>query len=391
MPRRERHTQDPLSQALNKIRQRLGQSPLSFISRKVEEAVFTLQQDLQHGLVGEDVASKLSGCIDGMFDLLPQSFGEKFLFDVGMISTFGEEWSQGSIQLSGTIFPKPSANWGHMSLSPPTYGWVVIPVIDLVLIPGNDRLEDIDLLVYPFLSHELGHNALFKYDTVFPQSFWPVLEQFTNGQPRQSLPDKGAARTRARDTVTMRHQLWSPTANYYNWAHEIAMDVIALWTTGPAYLATFHDTLENDALNPYQVGQSHPSYEIRANALIDASNRLGWEDSAHGLTERVAHWGRSHWQKERNNRYIACASPDLVRGCVTSVITTCEALSLPRCSADTLDAIQKKLNQGETPDLGSEVLIAAWMQWQQMDKHSFDAWESNVVRELAQAVIPEIR
>jgi hypothetical protein len=44
-------------------------------------------------------------------------------------------------------------------------------VIDLILLPGDDRLEDVDLLAYPFLTHELGHNALFKYDKVFPQSF----------------------------------------------------------------------------------------------------------------------------------------------------------------------------------------------------------------------------
>jgi len=41
--------------------------------------------------------------------------------------------------------------------------------------------------------------------------------------------------------------------------------------------------------------------------------------------------------------------------------------------------------------LGSEVLIAVWMQWQQLDKTSFNTWESSVIRELAQAVIPEIR
>ena len=255
-------------------------------------------------------------------------------------------------------------------------------MIDLILLPGDDRLEDVDLLAYPFLSHELGHNALFKYDKVFPQSFWPVLEQVTNSLQRQSLADKGAARSRARDTVTLIRQLWSPTANHYNWAHEIAMDVIALWTTGPAYLATFHDILEDEELNPYLVGQSHPPYEIRANALIDTSNRLGWENYTQNLTDQVAHWRQSHWWKERNNRYVACASPDLAQGCVTSVITACETLSLPRCSGETLKVIQEKLNRGEIPDLGSEVLIAAWMQWQHMDKDSFSAWESSVVREL---------
>ena len=362
MARRARHKQDPLSQSLDKARRMLELSPLSCIYQKVEEVVSTLQQDLHRGFVGQGAADWLSGDIDRMLDLLPQSFRERFYFDASMISALSEEWSRGSTRLSGMIVPKTSQDWGHMSLPLATYDRTATHVIDLILLPGDDRLEDVDLLAYPFLGHELGHNALFKYDKVFPQSFWPVLEQVTNSLQRQSLADKGAARSRARDTVTLIRQLWSPTANHYNWAHEIAMDVIALWTTGSAYLATFHDILEDEDLNPYLVGQSHPPYEIRANALIDASNR-----------------------------YVACASPDLVQGCVTSVITACETLSLPRCSGETLKVIQEKLNCGETPDLGSEVLIAAWMQWQHTDKDSFSAWESSVVRELAQAVMPEIR
>jgi hypothetical protein len=69
------------------------------------------------------------------------------------------------------IVPKPSQDWGHMSLPLATYDQTATHVIDLILLPGDDRLEDVDLLAYPFLTHELGHNALFKYDKVFPQSF----------------------------------------------------------------------------------------------------------------------------------------------------------------------------------------------------------------------------
>src|SRR5206468_12426518 len=46
--RRVRHKQDPLSQILDKVTQRLGSSPLSCICGKVEEVVLMLQQDLQH-------------------------------------------------------------------------------------------------------------------------------------------------------------------------------------------------------------------------------------------------------------------------------------------------------------------------------------------------------
>ena len=78
-----------------------------------------------------------------------------------------------------------------MSLPLATYDRTATHVIDLVLIPGDDRLEAVNLLAYPFLTHELGRNGLSKYNKVFPQSFFPVLEQVTNGLLRQSWPIKG--------------------------------------------------------------------------------------------------------------------------------------------------------------------------------------------------------
>ena len=114
MARRARHKQDPLSQSLDKARRMLELSPLYFIFPKVEEVVSTLRQDLQHGFVGQDTADWLSGYIDRMLNLLPESFGERFYFDASMISALSEEWSRGSTRLSGMIVPKTSQRWGHM-------------------------------------------------------------------------------------------------------------------------------------------------------------------------------------------------------------------------------------------------------------------------------------
>src|SRR5207244_10946688 len=119
----------------------------------VEEVVYPLQQDLQRGFVGQDAADWLSGHIDRILALLPQSFGERFYFDASMISALSEEWSRGSTRLSGMIVPKPSQDWGHMSLPLATYDRTATHVIDLVLLPGDDRLEDVDLLADPFLGH----------------------------------------------------------------------------------------------------------------------------------------------------------------------------------------------------------------------------------------------
>src|SRR5438874_9089615 len=79
--RRARHKQDSLSQSLDKARRMIELSPLSCIYQKVEEVVSTLQQDLQRGFVGQNAVDSLSGHIDRMLALLPQSFGERFYFD----------------------------------------------------------------------------------------------------------------------------------------------------------------------------------------------------------------------------------------------------------------------------------------------------------------------
>src|SRR5205823_14284386 len=119
--RRVHHKQDPLSQGLAKARRRLELSPLFCIYQKVEDMASTLQQDLQRGFVGQDAADSLSGHIDRMLELLPQSFGERFYFDASMILALVEEWSRGNTQLSGMIVPKTSQDWGHMSLPLATY------------------------------------------------------------------------------------------------------------------------------------------------------------------------------------------------------------------------------------------------------------------------------
>src|SRR6185369_5310451 len=105
--RRERRKQDPLNQVLDKVRRILAPSPLACICQQLEEVLFPLQ----HGLAGHDAVDRLSASIAGMLDLLPQSFGERFYFDAGMIAALAEEWSRESTRLSSMIVPKPSNDW----------------------------------------------------------------------------------------------------------------------------------------------------------------------------------------------------------------------------------------------------------------------------------------
>ena len=89
-----------------------------------------------------------------------------------------------------------------------------------------------------------------------------------------------------------------PSPNHFDWSHEIAADMIAFWTCGPAYVAALFDVLEYDGLNPYKIGPGHPPYEVRANALLYAGESLGWEAYLSDLRDIVGRWRvSSTWRR----------------------------------------------------------------------------------------------
>lgn len=380
MARRNRDKHDRLSQAFERVGRRFDQTPLSCVGYKLREYVQDVQNGLQAGHVTQEQANKLADYLEGIIDRLPKTFGDRFRFDAGMIAAIAEEWNGGGTQLSNMLLPCPSAEWGHQSVAMPTYSDQSAHVIDVILISGEDNLDDIDLLAYPFLGHELGHNALFKHEAIFSEAFEKQLQQHINAMLRQTLADRGTAKVKSKETVEQTRKVWGATPNHFNWAHEIAVDLIALWTCGPAYLATFYDVLDDAQLDPYQVGQSHPPYEVRAKALIHAAGELGWSAHCQNLSEVIRKWGRSDWHRGRNNQYAALASPVLIAACSDIAIKTCGALRLPKCTPDTVQAVGLKLSRGETPDLGSELILAAWLTRENKDEPAYVEWEKAVIR-----------
>lgn len=380
MARRTRDKHDRLSQAFERVSRRLDKSPLSCIGRKLQEFVGDVQYALRAGQVTQEQANKLADYLEGFIERLPQSFGDRFRFDAGIIAAIAEEWNAGGTQLSTMILPRPSAEWGHQSLAMPTYSGQTAHVIDLILVPGEDNLDDIDLLAYPFLGHEMGHNALFKHEAVFSDAFEKQLQQHVNTMHRQSIADRGTAKVKAKETIEQTRKVWCATPNHFNWAHEIAVDLIALWTCGPAYLATFNDVLDDPQVDPYQVGQSHPPYEVRARALIQAAKELGWSTQCHTLSEAIQKWSRSDWHRGKNNQYVALASPALVAACADIALKTCEVLHLPKCTPSAVEALHQKLGRGETPDLGSELILAAWIVREKSNELAYLEWEKATVR-----------
>ena len=154
--RRNRDRHDRLSQAFERVSRRFDQTPLSCIGIKLHEFVREVQNGLRAGQVTQEQAKKMGDYLEGIIDRLPQTFGDRFRFDAGMIAAIAEEWNASGTQLSSMLLPRPSAEWGHQSVPMPTYSDQAAHVIDVILLPGEDNLDDIDLLAYPFLGQELG-------------------------------------------------------------------------------------------------------------------------------------------------------------------------------------------------------------------------------------------
>ena len=380
MARRNRDNHDRLGQYLTQLRRRFDASPLKIVYERLAADIEAVQVSARAGSTPSEAVEQFGAYVAFVIDSLPTTFQDRFTFDAQIIAALAAEFSQGQARLSGMLIPKPSQTWGHQAVRMPAPAGEPAHVIDVIHMPGDDVLEDIDLLAYPFVYHELGHNVLFRYGQAFCESIQRTLATFLDSLQRQNLAIRGQARQVADTTSTQIRQFWTPTSDHYNWAHETAVDVISLWTCGPAYLAALLDVVDRDNLDPYQLGQSHPPYALRSQVLVQAAGQLGWAYYTGSLQDLADRWTKSDWAKNRTNLHIACADPCLVGGTITAAIETCEGLALPRCTPARIDAIQDKLRRGLQPELGTETIVAAWLTRGIVSEAEFDAWEQNLIR-----------
>lgn len=375
MARRNRNRQDQLGNLVVQVQCRFANTPLKAIGEMLVNIISDVQRSVEAGGSSSDDAERIATYVARVLEFLPSSFGDRFTFDAQLIHTLAGEYSQGTARLSGMLVPKPSQAWGHQTVSMPSSDGKTAYAINVIHLPGDDNAADIDLLDYPFICHELGHNILFRDGDAFITAFGQELDAVLAAIQRQTLGIRGSAKQVADATAEQLRRYWTPTADQYNWAHEIAVDVMSIWLSGPAYLAALQDVMEADDLNPYQLGQSHPPYEIRARALIDAAGRLGWAyytGTIQGLLDR---WSSTAPSDERTNLHVACGDPHLLSGAVSAAIQTCEALSLPCCTAARIAAFEERERQGQPLELGTNVILAAWLIRGRSSDEVYQEWE----------------
>jgi hypothetical protein len=379
LARRNRNRQDQLGNLLVHVQRRFAGTPLKAIGEMLATIISDVQRSVEAGGSSSDDAERIATYVARVLEFLPSSFGDRFTFDAQLIHTLAGEYSQGTAHLSGMLVPKPSQTWGHQTVSMPSPDGKTAYAINVIHLPGDDNTADIELLDYPFICHELGHNILFRDGDAFITAFGQELDAVLAAIQRQTLGIRGSAKRVADATAEQVRRYWTPTADQYNWAHEIAVDVMSIWLSGPAYLAAIQDVMEADDLNPYQLGQSHPPYQIRARALIDAANRLGWAYYTGAIQGLLDRWSSTAPSDERTNLHVACGDPHLLSGAVSAAIQTCEALSLPCCTPARIAALDDEEKQGQPLELGTDVILAAWLVHRRSTDAAYQEWERETI------------
>lgn len=358
----------------------LRDSPIGGIADKLRQDLAFAQIAADAGLTCTNGVAELARWIQFLLNQLPNTFGDRFDFDSLLIKAIAQSWEAGGAKIPNSIIPKPADMWGHEGTLMPSENRDNAHRLFFVLTPGADEIAHIDLLDYPFLCHELGHTLLFLNGEEFANSFEAGLKRFTNTLRLSSTADRGAALERAKRVIGEIEQFWTPTAHQRNWAHELAVDVIAVWTCGPAYLAAYAAEIDKPDVVPHEIVPTHPPHAVRVAALIEMATQLGWGNRTPDL-QRISLTWNSRSVRERNNRYVALTHKHLIQAGITAAMETCRKLALPQCTAGTLASVEKAVKRGEPLPFGLALLWGAWAVWQN-DPDSYEDWQGRLVRDL---------
>lgn len=377
-----------LDDLARRIRRAYDDSPLEVVGEKLLEIVEGTVEAVRAGSARPNQDKNIVNYIRPRLDALPQAFGERFLVDAAIIDEIAREWSTGPVSFSSMIVPRYSQTWGHQSVDLAHVDGRR-HIVNVILMPGDDDIRSIDLLDYPWLCHELGHNLHFR-DQRFAEQFQTQLDKRLKSLRTRAIADRGSARARAMDQISQIESVWSPTEDHENWPCEIAVDLVALWVCGPAFLASFAHELAELQPPPYRVTQGHPPYDVRSAALIDAAQRLGWSEHVSKLEKERSRWSSSPgFAADNHNAYIALADTELITSTVTCGLNVCGEFRLPLATSETIDRLKDVVASPTESDFGSELMIAAWLAETELDDEQFDEWHKAVVQELHRAVTQE--
>jgi hypothetical protein len=251
-----------------------------------------------------------------------------------------------------------------------------------VCFPGRSEITDLNLIEYAWLWHELGHHLLSKGGANFSTSFKDHLVKFVKTTQRKATADSPGLRAQTSNFLARLQPFWTPSPNTRDWAHELAADAIALWTCGPAFLGAMEHALENANIEPYQISETHPPYELRLRILIELAENLEWSDHCCTLKAILQKWRADFGGRVDMNEYSSLADQSLAEECSSQIVKACRSWDLPQCTPETISRIQPDPKADYEFGSATELVLAAWSVNRQ-EPDAFATWASTALGRLA--------
>jgi hypothetical protein len=370
--RRQKGKVDTVKDLIERIKNQLGGTPLSEVGKRLLRTIELLQYNPER----DGLWPKIDHSFSNFLSHLPDRFGPRFHFDAYLLHSIKEEWGQGPASFPDTVVPVYRREWQYVPLPVPgeTEGGKAHHLYLIGIDEAEEHRYDSPpwLLDYPLVCHELAHYLLAKYGHSFKEDFEASLENVLRDRAKRRLPLRGQSASVSESLSDDLAQHWSIDERGY-WAFEIAVDVIALWACGPAYLETLTHHLSKYQ-NKFQIEPSHPSAALRADALLLATERLQWSDYTGNLQDT-----RDDWFEEGPpsfNRYNALTDEKLVRACIDSILPYCKEMKLPQLRPNDLTRIQNRVEKDQEL-VGTDLIVGAWIVEQNCTSEEYEVWQAS--------------
>lgn len=308
---------------------------------------------------------------------------DRFLFDAYLIQSVASEWQETGLGVPPSILPRYGQSWSHMHLPLTAATAHRNPSVDIIGFSGSPVVEEIDLLNYPWLIHELGHTAFSANNAIFIDAASKVCAPAIARRRARAISLQGPARNRARGVVDSMENFWGPHTKRNSWALEIAADLFATWTSGPAYGAAFVDYASHSAVDPFKIDGNHPPYFIRTRALEEGTRRLGWTQTADLFAELMSRWSN---QGPSRSAVVELNDEEMLGTLVYRLLELFETTGLTRCTIRDVDRARLRFQNVDSVDFGIGLLLDAYVAHESLSESDFGQWHEQVVRHLANQV-----
>lgn len=356
----------------------LKHSPLEAVGSKLIDYLKWLLLGIETDTVSSSAMASMLELIDDIFSRVPKSFGDRFDIDALLLREIMHEWEGPKTRFPTMIVPSYGNEWTHSAVGMPPENKNEAHVVKIITFPGEDILEDVDLLDYAFLFHELAHELLSLSSDLFRIPFNERLDARLRAFRRRSIADgNDVTKRRHQDVIDNIDGYWRATNNRPDWAHEFAADIVALWACGPVYTDRLVHTIRQKGLRPFELKQEHPPYAARFEALSKASFRLGWPATkTDGLLE---YWEKTSAAQERSNEYFAAVDDEILNHIVEQALETCKVCDIPLCTPERLKELEASQSLEDIPGLGTDLLLRSWLINDSHGELVFSRWASRVL------------